>query len=688
MKKFTSSLGGLGLLSCFFVGHALAQTVAPAAAIRVPTMAQLAQFPAMAGFRISPDGKHMLAIESAGDTRNIVVWNLADLSVKPTVIGAKNMQISGASFLKNDMLQVNLIQPYEIRGDDFVKTFINKLLFTDLEGKNWIEPMASAEIARSGGAKLQAALAYPSVLSRMSADPDHIVLESDSRGDTRDVFRYNVRTGASTRLMKLGENDGIVSVNAAGVPWTKTRFGTDGGGAFVAVDFRASDGSWDEHFRNYVKTRDVVDVVAPGGKPGIAIIRSNVGQELSAIYEYDIAAKKTVSKLFEHKFFDATGVRSLGKDDETPGQDGFDGYQYAGLFGSDVHWENPDIEAVIQGVAQALGIKHINQKLMAVSGSSQAEVRALDGVSVRLERRVLGETPTYLFVVSGLNYPTEYYLLQKQNLRLLAKGYPAIDRAALGAARFVYYPARDGLNIPAYLTVPNEKLCGPGPYAAVVHPHGGPWARDTMNFDGSGWVPLLVTQCRMVLQPQFRGSAGWGRALWLAGDREWGQKMQDDKDDGAKWLVSEKLADPRRMAMFGFSYGGYAAFAASVRPNDLYKCAIAGAGVSDIERIWARFYTNPFYKERQEPTVRGLSPLTQADKIKIPIMVYHGDRDQTVPLIQSELFVDRAKSAGKPVEYHVLKDYDHGPAWTRQTMTQQLTIISDYLKTGCGGSGL
>ncbi len=648
-------------------------------------MAQLAQFPAMTGFQISPDGKHMIAIESAGDGRNIVVWKLADLTAKPTAIGAKNMQIRSAKFLKNDLLEVELMQPYDLRGDDFVKTFINKLLFTDLEGKKWIEPMASAEIARSGAAKLQAALANPSVLSRMQADPDHVVLESDSRGDTRDVFRYNVRTGASTRLMRLGENDGKVWVNAAGLPWAKTRFGTDGGGAFIAVDFRTADGRWDEHFRNYVKNRDVVDVIAPGGKPNVAIIQSNVGQEFSGIYEYDIAEKKTTSKLFEHKFFDATGVRSLDKDDGAPGQDGFDGYVYAGLFGSDVHWENPEIDAVIQGVAQALGIKQINQKLMAVSGSGQAEVRTLDGVSVRLVRRIPGEAPTYLFRVSGLTFPTEHYLLHKKNLQLLAKEYPAMDRAALGTARFVYYPARDGLNIPAYLTVPNGKLCGPGPYAAVVHPHGGPWARDTMNFDGSGWVPLLVTQCRVVLQPQYRGSNDWGRTLWLAGDREWGQKMQDDKDDGAKWLVSEKLADPRRMAMFGFSYGGYAAFAAAVRPNDLYKCAIAGAGVSDIERIWSKFYTNPHFKERQEPTVRGLSPLTQADKIKIPIMVYHGDRDQTVPLIQSELFVDRAKSSGKPVEYHVLKDYDHGRAWTRQTMTEQLTIISDYLKSGCGG---
>ena len=334
---------------------------------------------------------------------------------------------------------------------------------------------------------------------------------------------------------------------------------------------------------------------------------------------------------------------------------------------------------------QALGLKRINQKLKTVSGSAEAEVQTLDGVSVRLMRRVPGETPTYLFRVSGLNYPTEHYLLQKQKLQLLAKEYPAVDRSALGASRFFYYSARDGLNIPAYLTVPNEKLCGPGPYAAVIHPHGGPWARDTMNYDGSGWVPMLVSQCRVVLQPQYRGSNDWGRTLWLAGDREWGQKMQDDKDDGAKWLVTEKLADPKRIAMFGFSYGGYAAFAAAVRPNDLYKCAIAGAGVSDIDRIWARFYTNPIFKERQSSTVKGLSPLTQADKIKIPIMVYHGERDQIVPIIQSELFVDRAKAAGKPVEYHVLKDYSHGAAWTRQIMTDQLTIISDYLKTGCGG---
>lgn len=673
-------------------GVALALCQAAAAAdpppIRVPTIETLAQFPGMTGFRISPDGKHMIAIQSQGDTRNILVWKLAELNAKPTVIGATNMQISSASFLKNDMLQVTMTQLYDLRSDEVIKTFISKLLFTDLEGKNWVEPMASTEIARSEIAKKVAALSNPTVLSRMPADPDNVVLLSDSGlSSNRDIYRYNLRTGRANRIMRLGDSDNAVLANAKGEVWAKTRLGSDSQGTFTAIDLRSKEGEWVEHFRSYVKNRDVVDVIAPGTKAGTAIIRSNVGREVAGLYEYDIATRKVTDTLFEHKFFDATGVRSF-RNDDGPNDEGFDGFSLDGHLGNDEHWDNPKMEAAVRGIAQALGIKEIAQELVAVGTGERAAVRSFDGVSVRVMQYVAGETPTYLIRVSGLTYPTEHYLLRGQKIQLLAKEYPDVDKRALGTARFVYYKARDGLNIPAYLTVPNPQLCGAGPYATVIHPHGGPWSRDTMDYDRSGWVPLLVSQCRVVLQPQYRGSSGWGRTLWFAGDREWGGKMQDDKDDAAKWLVSEKLADPKRIAVFGFSYGGYAAFAASVRPNGLYKCAIAGAGVSDIERIWAKFFTNPYFQSGQEPTVRGLSPLTKADKIEIPIMVYHGDRDQVVPLIQSELFVDKAKAAGKPVEYHVLKDYAHGPAWTRKTNADQLKLISDYLAKGCGSGGL
>ena len=657
--------------------------------IQVPTEEQLAQHPQMTGFRLSPDGKHMIAIESKNDVRNVLVWKTDDLAAKPQVIGASSMRITSATFLKNDVLAVTLWQPYDARIEGtFTKTFINKLMITDLAGKVWKEPLESTEIGRTDATRRLSALSVPSVKSRMPRDPDHIIVESDGVGNDRDLFRYNVRTGTSARVLRLGENDVDVLVDAAGAPRAKSRAGSDTKGLYIATELRNStSGTWEEHFRSYVKDRDVVEVTSVGSSPNTVVVRSNVGRDLAGLYEYNIEKRKINSTLFEHKFFESSGVRvASNAEPSTPGD--FDGFTYEGLHRNEVHWVNPAFESVIKGVAQSLGIAEISQPLVEVVSGKRSETRELDGVAVSITGFHSGAVPTYLLRVSGLAYPTEHYLLRGQQLTLLSKERPQVDRRALGTARFTYYKARDGLNIPAFLTVPNRQLCGPGPYAAVVLPHGGPWARDAMGFDNSGWVPMLVSRCHVVLQPQYRGSAGWGRALWLAGDAEWGQKMQDDKDDGAMWLASEKLADPKRVAMFGFSYGGYAAFAAAVRPNGLYKCAIAGAGVSDIERIWADFYTNPYFRDRQEPTVRGLSPLRQADKIKIPIMVYHGDRDRIVPLIQSELFVDRARNSGQAVQYHVLQDYAHGSAWTVETMTKQLKLISQYLLSGCGGSGL
>lgn len=663
---------------------------APAAntPVQVPSEELLAQFPRLGGFRLSPDGRHLLAIESRGDQRNLLVFKTDDLAAKPNVISSTAMRIQGATFLKNDMLAVTLFQPFDVRIDELTKTFITKLMVTDLAGKEWKEPLAAADAARSDTGKRVAALQVPTVKSRMLDDPDNLVVESDGLGLERDLFRYNVRTGQAVRSMRLAESDINVLVDGKGVARAKTRAGFDTKGLFVATDIRNADsGQWEEHFRSYVKDRDEVEIVALGSKPHLFVLRSNVGRELAGLFEYDAKERKIVSTLFEHRFFEALGVRSLGGAEASEAST-FDGFTYRGPNGDEVHWLEPRMEAVVKGVAQSLGIAEVPMTLKEVAGDRSAEVKAYAGASVTITAYHEGTVPTYLIRASGLNYPTEHYLLRGQRLSLLAKEYPQLDRRALGTSRFVYYKARDGLNIPAILTTPNAALCGNGPYSAVVHPHGGPWQRDEMGFDYSGWVPLMVSRCHVVLQPQYRGSAGWGRTLWKAGDAEWGQKMQDDKDDGAQWLVDQKLVDPKRVAIFGFSYGGYAAFAGAVRPGTPFKCAIAGAGVSDIERIWARFYTNPFFRDRQEPTVRGLSPLTKADKLQIPLMVYHGERDQIVPLIQSELFVDKARAARQPIEYHMLPDYGHGPFWKVETNARQLKLISDYLSKGCGGKGL
>jgi pimeloyl-ACP methyl ester carboxylesterase len=625
-------------------GLAVAQQAQPGApapgapAIVVPSEEVLAQFPRMTGFRLSPDGKHLLAIESRGDTRTILVWKTDNLAARPNVIGSRAMRIETASFLKNDVLAVTLSQPFDSRLDTVTKTFITKLMVTDLEGKEWKEPLA-ADGARSDIGRRVAALQVPSIRSRLLSDPDHVIVESDGLGLERDLFRYNVRTGVAQRVMRLAENDVDVLVSAKGEVYARRTFGTDSTGAYFANEIRnLESGRWEEHFRSHVKDRDVVELLGRmPGKPHVFILRSNVGREFTALYEYDAKERRVLGTLFEHRFFDATGVR-VGSSADADDSSGIDGFAYDGLHSNEVEWINPKKQAVIKGVAQSLGIAEVPLTLVDVATGGRANVAMFAGAAVTIStfHAPEGGEATYVLRVSGAHYPTEHYLLRGQRLSVLAREFPELDRRALGTSRWVYYKARDGLNIPAVLTVPNPQLCGPGPYAAVVHPHGGPWARDDMDYDYSGWVPLMVSRCQVVLRPQYRGSAELGRTLWKAGDAEWGQKMQDDKDDGAMWLVSEKLADPKRMAIFGFSYGGYAAMAAAVRPGGPFKCAISGAGVSDIGRIWDRFYTNPIFRDRQEPTVRGLSPLRQADRLTIPIMVYHGERDQIAPLEQSE----------------------------------------------------
>jgi dipeptidyl aminopeptidase/acylaminoacyl peptidase len=344
--------------------------------------------------------------------------------------------------------------------------------------------------------------------------------------------------------------------------------------------------------------------------------------------------------------------------------------------------------ALRDGVEQALGIVETPLRIVdSATGAARtiryASDRYLEIISYSDDLNIA------VLFAGGVNDPGQYYLLRnKTELLPIAQPYPQLDPATLGTTSLVHYKARDDLDIPAFLSRPSEEMYGPGPHPLVVMPHGGPWSRDQLDWDGSMWRQLLTSRGYAVLQPQFRGSDGWGDRLWKAGDNQWGQTMQDDLDDGVRWAVAQGHAIPGRVAMYGFSYGGYAAMVAGIRPNGLYRCAIAGAGVSELTKIRSSLFRNPFTREAQRDTVNGLNPVSRANEVSIPMLVFHGARDTTVLLDQSEGFVSRARSGGQDIRYEVLADYGHGPAWTRTVAAQQLQLIDDYLRTGCGGGGL
>lgn len=662
-------------------------STAHAAAPQRPTIQQLAAFPQFSNFVLSPDGKHIAALRGRGEEQVIAVWKSDALDQAPTLIGAQRMKITGVSFIKNDRLAVNLSQQFDLRSDRVTKTFISKLMITDLEGKKWNEPITQ-ERANSRAQELMQSLSNPTVLNRLPNDAHHILVINNFGSSAGDVFRVDLRDYSSERVQMSEQRVSGYVTDLDGTLRARLQQNIDGTGAYVAAEFRnAKTGSWEEHFRSYVKDRDQTSIVGISSDPNIAYILTNVGQDKSVIYEYDVDARQRKELVFQHRFFDASGVAVNPYREAGQGFGELLAAGYNGPRGDEREWISPKMRALDAGLKKALNITDRKMTIVDPATGTHASI----DYPVEKNYSIVSYTPdfsTLIVSVDGASTPPEHYLFRNGQLTMLAKGYPDIDPRSLGSTELVYYKARDGLDIPAFLTKPDAALCGAGPWPAVVHPHGGPWSRDSMDFDGSMWVPLMASRCMAVLRPQYRGSAGWGRKLWMAGDAEWGQKMQDDKDDGAKWLVDQKIAKPGHIAIFGFSYGGYAAFDAAIRPAGTYKCAIAGAGVSDIRRIWSRFYTNPFFRQAQAPTVKGVSPVDEAANIQIPIMVYHGERDQTVPIEQSDWFVAKAKQSAQPVVYHKIADYAHGPAWTRKIMADQLGYIEDYLLNDCGGGGL
>ena len=276
--------------------------------------------------------------------------------------------------------------------------------------------------------------------------------------------------------------------------------------------------------------------------------------------------------------------------------------------------------------------------------------------------------------------PGTYYLLKNKNkLEKIAEKFPLLKPEHLSKVKYISYKARDGRKIPAYVTIPKGKK----PYPAVIMPHGGPWVRDVVIYDE--WAQLMAHHGYLVIQPQYRGSTGFGLEHWKAADKQWGLAMQDDLDDGMQFLVKKGLADPDRLIMFGWSYGGYAAFAGSMRKNNIYQCTIAGAGVSSLTRIVATLLDNRFMRESAGPYYKGVSPLETVENVNVPILVIHGDIDQRVPVKQSRLFVDELEELGKDYKYIELDGADHfSSTLYYHHKTEFYSELLNWLDNKCG----
>ena len=277
----------------------------------------------------------------------------------------------------------------------------------------------------------------------------------------------------------------------------------------------------------------------------------------------------------------------------------------------------------------------------------------------------------WMVVANSDREPGERYLFDR-NTKKLTFQYRVFDklpREALAAQKPIRYVSTDGLSIPAYLTIPvgsNGKNL-----PLIVYPHGGPWARDNWRYDPI--AQFLANRGYAVLQPNFRSSTGYGKKFLNAGNLEWGQKMQDDLTSGVKYLVSQGIADPKRVGILGGSYGGYATLAGLAFTPDVYAAGVSIVGPSNLITLlnsippyWEAGRIM-FHQRMGDPTTAAgraqlerQSPLNSASKIKAPLLVVQGANDPRVNRAESEQLVIALRDRGFPVEYILAPDEGHG----------------------------
>lgn len=276
-----------------------------------------------------------------------------------------------------------------------------------------------------------------------------------------------------------------------------------------------------------------------------------------------------------------------------------------------------------------------------------------------------------LLYVEGNGMSGNYLIYEGGKFSALTSARPQIPGEMVHPIVETSYAARDGLNIPVLLTYPKSKLGKSKNLPAIMMPHGGPESYDKFGFNYM--AQFFANKGYLVIQPQFRGSDGFGWAHKLAGRGKWGQEMQTDLTDGVKYLVEKGEVDPNRVCIVGASYGGYAAFAGTVFSPDVYKCAIAINGVSDLELMledeefdagddhWVVAYWNRVIRsgDVSDTFLNDVSPINHVDKVSVPVLIIAGRDDKVVPYYQSRNMNTALKRADKDVTYKLIRDVGH-----------------------------
>lgn len=659
---------------------ALAMLGAPSdATARKPIPIQaLSEMPAIQSVSMSADGRNIVALLGKPGAEEyetlLATWDLDKPDKGPTITASGDrMKFIAAAALKADRIMVFARQEWtgELAGcgegktSGATKTFVSKAYLTDTAHKGFTEAFADNTRKLGISEQTQRCLELAGtarLIHTLPLDPHKVIVAQLDELSFQDrYYLYDLRNNEAQLLFRASGRSTPGLFNPRnGELLTRTQLEPVGGEYEQRILIRnPKSGEFEVHetLTRQLKDRYTLNFVGIDEASGKYYVLTDLFSDRVEARMYDPVARKFDEEpLLAHPEFSISQlIFSVHPDDFGQVQ----GFTVAAMEPETI-WVDPGLRAIHEGLKKAF------------PGQT---VSIMD--FTRDRKRVL-------FATESPRHPTAYHLLVEGN-RVVKLGQErgGIDPSDIGEQRWVTYKARDGMTIPAILDLPAGWTKEQGPLPAVIHPHGGPWARDFGGWDPSGWVPFFTSRGYAVLRPQYRGSAGLGRNLWLAGDAEWGQKMQDDKDDGAAWLVKEGIADPKRLVIFGYSYGGFAAAAATVRPASPYRCAISGAPVTDLARLGVRWGESRLQRILQGRTVKGMDPMRHTAQANIPVLLFVGDRDVRTPAFHARDFYEGVK--GKvPAKFELIPDMPHSMPWYPRHQKVTLGLIERFLAEECG----
>jgi len=565
--------------------------------------------PQEADHQVSPDGKYISSLASYERRLNVFVKPVGGKATRVTSETARDV---AGYFWKGD----RILYVKDFGGDENFHVVSVSLLGEDLKD---LTP----------GEKVQA-----QIVDGLIDDDAHIIVAHNRRNtEVFDVFRIDVVTGKEELI---AQNPGNITV------WT-----TDHNGKLrVAI---ATDGVNQTLLYRDEEEEPFQPVLTTNFKESVGplfftfdnqklYVSSNRERDKAAIFVFNPKTAKEEEMLFEHPDVDVAWMTYSHK---------------------------RKVLTLIAYTTWKTELKFLDP----VWEADHETIRAL------LPGYEIGFTSTnknedkFIVTAFGDRAPGKVYFFDRTagQLDFISDVAPWLPESELAEMKPVEFTARDGLTIHGYLTLP--KGTAPKNLSVVINPHGAPWARDSWGFNPE--VQFLANRGYAVFQLNFRGSTGYGRRFWESSFKQWGQAMQDDITDGVQWLIDEGIADPKRIAIYGGSYGGYATLAGVTFTPDIYAAAVDYVGVSNLFTFLNTIppYWKPYLDmlhemvgdpEKDQELLAAFSPALHADRIKTPLLIAQGANDPRVNKAESDQIVQALQQRGVSVEYLVKDNEGHG----------------------------